>query len=117
MLDKKVAMITCQANKRIEMSQLEVERFQQDCAQQASAAVKRHRSVLTMTLAHATEIKKLKHEQKSALRDMQARHALRYEKQKLCMSGNMNRLHELLFGQNEIIDGCLDEMRDEPIAA
>ena len=29
------------------------------------------------------------------------------------MTYEMNRLHELFFGQNEIIDGCLDEMKDK----
>jgi hypothetical protein len=29
------------------------------------------------------------------------------------MTSEMNQLHELLFGQNEMIEGCLDEMQDE----
>ncbi len=33
------------------------------------------------------------------------------------MTGEMNQLRELLFGQKEMIDGCLDEMRDERKAA
>ena len=33
------------------------------------------------------------------------------------MTNEMNRLRELLYGQNEIIDGCLDEMKDEHRAA
>jgi hypothetical protein len=70
-----------------------------------------------LTHGHASEIKRLKRQHKSALRDTQARHVLRFEKQKIEMTGEMNKLCELLFGQNEMIDGCLDEMRYERRAA
>ena len=44
-------------------------------------------------------------------------YVLRFEKQKQSMTIEMNRLRELLHGQNEMIDGCLDEMKDERRAA
>jgi hypothetical protein len=117
MSDKKIASTTCQANQRIEISQLEVEHLQLECTQQARAAVKQDKMVVTLTCDHATEIDMLKCQHKTALCDTQAKHVLRLEKQKLGMTGEMNQLRELLFGQNEMIDGCLDEMRDECKAA
>ncbi len=114
---RKIASTTCQVNKRIKISQLEVERLQLECTQQARAAVEQDRMVVTLTRDHATEIDMLKCQHKTALCDMQAKHVLRFEKQKLGMTGEMNRLRELLFGQNEMIDGCLNEMRDEHKAA
>jgi hypothetical protein len=117
MSGRKIASTTCQANKRIEISQLEVERLQLECTQQARAAVKQDRMVVTLTRDHATEIDMLKCQHKTALHDTQAKHVLHFEKQKLGMTGEMNQLCELLFGQNKMIDGCLDEMRDERKAA
>ena len=66
---------------------------------------------------HAHELSSLSSQHKIALRDTQARHVLCFEKQKQSMTIEMNRLRGLLHGQNEMIDGCLDEMKDEHRAA
>ncbi len=91
--------------------------MQLECTQQARAAVEQDRMVVTLTHDNATEIDMLKRQHKTALCDTQVKHVLCFEKQKLGMTGEMNQLSELLFGQNEMIDGCLDEMRDEHKAA
>ena len=62
-------------------------------------------------------MKSLKTQHKYAIRDTQARHILRCEKQKLSMTNEMKSLRDLIFGQNQMIDGCLDEMKDERRAA
>ena len=133
--EKKIALITHRANKRIESSKMDLERVQQDCQSKSMAALDADGSIQTMTRAHAQELSSLtsKHklalsdsqaqlksqanQHKFALRDTQARHLLRFEKQKQSMTIEMNRLRELLHGQNEMIDGCLDEMKDELRAA
>jgi hypothetical protein len=132
---KKIASITHRANKRIESSTMDLERVQQDCQSKSTAALEADMSIQTMTRAHAQELSYLtsKHklalsdsqaelksqagQHKIALRATQARHVLRFEKQKQSMTIEMNRLRELLYGQNEMIDGCLDEMKDERRAA
>jgi hypothetical protein len=86
--DRKIASTTHQANKRIEIPQLEVERLQLKCTQRARAAVKQDRMVVTLTHDHATEIDMLKCQHKTALCDTQAK--LCFEKQKLGMTGEMN---------------------------
>ncbi len=74
MSDRKIASTTCQANKRIKISQLEVEHLQLECTQQARAAVKQDRMVVTLTRDQTTEIDMLKHQHKTALCDAQAKH-------------------------------------------
>ncbi len=101
MSDRKIASTTHHANKRIKISQLEVERLQLECTQQARAAVEQDRMVVTLTRDHATEIDMLKRQHKTALCDAQAKHVLRFEKQKLGMTGEMIQLRELLFGQKQ----------------
>ena len=59
------------------------------------------------------QLKSQASQHKIAFRDTQARHVLCFEKQKQSMTIEMNRLRELLFGQNEMIDGHLDKMKDE----
>ena len=133
--EKKIALITHRANKKIESSKMDLERAQQDCQSKSMAALEADRSIIKMTRAHAHELSSLtsKHklalsdsqaklksqasQHKIALRDTQARHVLHFEKQKQSMTIEMNRLHELLYGQNQIFDGCLDEMKDERRAA
>jgi len=115
--EKKIALITHRANKKIESSKMDLERAQQDCQSKLMAALEADRSIIRMTCAHTHELSSLTSKHKSALRDTQARHLLRFEKQKQSMTNEMNRLRELLYGQNEIIDGCLDEMKDEHRAA
>jgi hypothetical protein len=113
MSEQKIASITCRADKSIEVSWLEVERLRDECAKQASTVAESERSILTLTRAHKLEIKELTCQHKSALRDTQARHADRYNKQKQTMNNEMNQLREMLYGQNEMIDGCLNEMREK----
>ena len=116
-LHKKIASITSKTNKRIEKSQMEFEHLQQDCIQATEAAIEAERTVVIIKTDHAIAMKSLKTQHKNAIRDTQARHILRFEKQKLSMTNEMNSLRNLIFGQNEMIDGCLDEMKDECRAA
>jgi hypothetical protein len=116
-LAKKIAFITHRANKNIESSKMDVERLQQECHMKATAASEAERTILKINSDHARELSSLSSQHKIALRDTQARHVLRFEKQKQSMTNEMNRLRELLYGQNEMIDGCLDEMKDERRAA
>ena len=81
--------------------------------QATEAAIEAERTVVIIKTDHAIAMKSLKTQHKIALRDTQARQFLRFEKQKQNMTIEMNRLRELLYGQNEMIDGCLDEMKDE----
>ena len=94
-----------------------LERLEQECHLKAAAASKAERTILKINSDHARELSSLSSQHKIALRDTQARHVLRFEKQKQSMTIEMNRLRELLHGQNEMIDGCLDEMKDERRAA
>jgi hypothetical protein len=116
-LHKKIASITCKTNKRIEKPQMEFERLQQDCVQATEAAIEAERTVVIIKTDHAIAMKSLKTQHKNAIRDTQARHILRCEKQKLSMTNEMKSLRDLIFGQNQMIDGCLDEMKDERRAA
>jgi hypothetical protein len=122
------ALITCKTNKRIEKSQMEFERLQQDCVQATEAAIEAERTIVIIKTDHAIAMKSLKTQHKNAIRDTQARHknairdtqarhVLRFEKQNWSMTNEMNSLRDLIFGQNEMIDGCLDEMKDERRAA
>ena len=133
--EKKIALITHWANKKIESSKMDLEHAQQDCQSKSMAALEADRSIIKMTRAHAHELSTLisKHksalsdsqaqlksqanQHKFALRDTQACHLLRFEKQKQSMTNEINRLRELLYGQNEMMDGCLDETKDKRRAA
>jgi uncharacterized membrane protein YqiK len=124
--EKKIASITHRANKRIESFKMDLEHVQQDCQSKSMAALEADRSIQTMTRAHAQELSSLtsKHklalsdsqaklksqtsQHKIALRDTQARHVLRFDKQKQSMTIEMNQLRELLYGQNEMINGCTE---------
>ena len=90
---------------------MEFERLQQDCIQATEAAIEAERTVVIIKTDHAITMKSLKTQHKYAIRDTQARHVLRFEKQKLSMTNEMNSLHDLIFGQNQMIDGCLLEMQ------
>ncbi len=114
---KKIALITSKANKRIEKSQKVFECLQQDCIQATAAAIEAERSIVAIKTDHVIAMKSLKTQYKYAIRDTQAQHVLRFEKQKLSMTNEMNSLRDLIFGQNQMIDGCLDEMQDEHRAA
>jgi hypothetical protein len=96
---------------------MEFERLQQDCVQATEAAIETERTVVIIKTDHAIAMKSLKTQHKNAIRDTQARHILRFEKQKLSMTNEMKSLRDLIFGQNQMIDGCLDEMKDERRAA
>ena len=109
----KIALTTNLANKRIELSKMDVERLQQDCHMKAMAISEAERSILKITSDHAHELSSLSSQHKFALCDTQAQHVLRFEKQKQSMTYEMNQLRELLFGQNEMIDECVDEMKDK----
>lgn len=111
--EKKIASIIHKADSIVEKSRLENERLQEECSKQAIAVTEGKQFILTMTCVHASKIDQLRGRHKSALRDTQARHAHHYNKQKQTMNNEMNRLREMLYGQNEMIDGCLNEMRDE----
>ena len=112
LLHKKIHRFTSKTNKRIEKSQMEFERLQQDCIQATEAAIEAERTVVAIKTDHAIAMKSLKTQHKYAIRDTQARHVLRFEKQKLSMTNEMNSLRDLIFGQNQMIDGCLLEMQD-----
>ena len=114
---KKIALTTNLANKRIESSKMDVERLQQDCHMKAMALSKAERSILKITSDHPHELLSLSSQHKFDLRDTQAQHVLCFEKQKQSMTYEMIQLRELLFGQNEMINGCLNEMKDERKAA
>jgi len=116
-LEKKITLITHRAKKNILSSKMDVERLEQECHLKAAAASKAERTILKINSDHARELSSLSSQHKIALRDTQTRHVLRFEKQKQSMTIEMNRLRELLHGQNEMIDGCLDEMKDERRAA
>ncbi len=199
--EKKIALITHRAKKKIESSKKDLERAQQDCQSKSMAALEADRSIIKITRAHARELSSLTSKHKSALsdstraharelssltskhksalsdstrahahelssltskhksaisdstrahahelssltskhksavsdsqaqlkslasqhkfalQDTQACHLQCFEKQKQSMTNEMNRLRELLYGQNEMIDGCLDEMKDKRRAA
>ena len=115
--EKKIALITHRANKKIEAaletdsSIIEMTRAH---AHELSSLTSKHKLALSDSQA---QLKSLASQHKFALRDTQTRHLLRFEKQKQSMTNEMIRLRELLYGQNEMIDGCLDEMKDERRAA
>ena len=112
-LHKKIVLITSKTNRRIEKSQMEFKRLQQDCIQATEGAIEAERTVEVIKSDHTITMKSLKTQHKYAIRDTQARHVLRFEKQKLSMTNEMNSLRKLIFGQNQMIDGCLLEMQDE----
>ena len=111
---KKIALITHQANNKIESSKIDLERAQQDCQSKSMAALAADRSIIKMTRAHAHELLSLTSKHKSALSDSQAQlksqasqhkfalqdtqacHLLRFEKQKQSMTNEMNRLRWML---------------------
>ena len=112
-LHKKIASITSKTNKRIEKSHMEFERLRQDFIQATEAAIEAGRTVVIIKTDHAITMKSLKTQHKYAICDTQARHVLRFEKQKLSTTNEMNSLRELIFGQNQMIDGCLlTDLRD-----
>jgi len=111
-LHKKIARITSKSNKTIEKSQMEFECLQQDCIQATEGAIEAERTVVAIKTDHAIAMKFLKTQHKYVIRDTQARHVLRFDKQKLSMTNEMNSLRDLIFGQNQMIDGCLLEMQD-----
>ena len=112
-LHKKIASITSKTNKRIAKSQMEFECLQQDCIQATEAAIETERTIVIIKTDHAIAMKFLKTQHKYAIHHTQARHILRFEKQKLFMTNEMNSLRDLIFGQNQMIDGRLFEMQDE----
>ena len=66
-LHKKIASITSKTNKRIEKSQMEFERLQQDCIQATDAAIEAERTVVIIKTDHAIAMKSLKTQHKIAL--------------------------------------------------
>ena len=71
--EKKIASITHRANKRIELSKMDLEHAQQDCQSKSMAALEADRSIQTMTRAHAQELSSLTSKHKLALGDSQAK--------------------------------------------
>ena len=70
--EKKIALITHRANKKIESSKMDLEHAQQDCQSKSMAALEADRSIIKMTRAHAHELSSLISKHKSALSDSQA---------------------------------------------
>ena len=71
--EKKIALITHLANKKIESSKMDLERAQQDCQSKSMAALDADGSIQTMTRAHAQELSSLTSKHKLALGDSQAK--------------------------------------------
>ena len=87
--ETKIALITHWANKKIESSKMDLEHAQQDCQSKSMAALEADRSIIRMTCAHTHELLSLTSKHKSALRDTQARHLLRFEEQKQSMTNEI----------------------------
>ncbi len=55
------------------------------------------------------QLQSVKIKYKSTIREQQRRHAVQLDKQK----DEMNYLRELIYSQNKMIDGCIEENRDK----
>ena len=71
-LHKKIVLITSKTNKRIEKSQMEFKRLQQDCIQATEGAIEAERTVEVIKSDHTITMKSLKTQHKYAICDTQA---------------------------------------------
>jgi hypothetical protein len=111
--EKEILAINLQVNKTIEILKNNIRSSQSDCTLQASAVVKAEEKILHLKQLHAIKLKSLKVKHKRAFRSTRALHAARSAKQRCHATNELNRLRELLYGQNLMIDGALEEMLDE----
>ena len=111
--NKKIAKISCRANKTIDKLQSDRVTLQNQCDQMKSmhaadlATLKmKYTSILK---DQQSELQMAKIQYKSTIREQQRKHSVHIDKHK----NEMNSLREFVYGQNDMIEGCIEEYRDE----
>ncbi len=124
---KRIDHISHWAKRKIDKLQGDLVLIHSQCHVQSLAVKESERALLQMKVAHAEEIASENIKHKHSIQELQpihetskfkyksfvcerlGKHAEHSDKQK----DQMNSLRELLFGQSNMIDGCVEEYRDE----
>ena len=110
---RKIAKISRRANKTIDKLQSDRATLQNQCDQMKSTHAA---DLATLKIKYTSvikdqqsELQRAKVKYKSTVREQQRRHSEHIQKHK----DEMNSLRELIHGQNDMIEGCVEEFRDE----